>query len=231
MVTAPAKRILIVEDEKRIARLIELTLLHEEYDAEIRYDGLSGLKSASEREPDLILLDLMLPEIDGLEVCRRVREFSSVPILMLTAKGETEDKVAGLDIGANDYITKPFEIDELLARIRAALRSSALAEETPEWRIHDLCINLPRHTVKRGNIPISLTKREFNLLTYLAKNEGIVLTREQILDRVWGIDYEGEANVVDVYIRYLRGKIDEPFEPKLIHTVRGFGYVLKDGPD
>jgi two-component system response regulator ArlR len=223
------KKILIIEDEKPLARLLELALGHEGYNTKNEYDGIQGLASVPLFEPDLILLDIMLPGMDGMEVCQKVRKFSYVPIIMLTARDEPSDKVSGLDFGANDYMTKPFEMDKLLARIRAALRNNKKAEETlAVLAIKDLWIDLCHHTVRRADTPIFLTKREFDLLEYLIKNRGIVLTREQILDRVWGLDYEGETNVVDVYIRYLRSKIDEPFEPKLIHTVRGFGYVLDD---
>lgn len=222
-------KILIIEDEKQLARLIELELRHEGYDVKAEYDGACGLRDVSRYDPDLILLDIMLPKMGGIEVCRRVRQFSAVPIIMLTARDEIIDKVVGLDEGANDYMTKPFELVELLARIRAALRNRKLNDEpAPLLVIKDLLIDLSRYKVQRSDIPVSLTKREFDLLEYLAKNRGIVLTREQILDRVWGMDYNGEANVVDVYIRYLRSKIDEPFDSKLIHTVRGVGYVLED---
>lgn len=223
------KKILIVEDEKPLARLLELALTHEGYETKTEYDGGRGFADAPLYEPDLILLDLMLPGMDGIEVCRKIREFSFVPIIMLTAKDETADKVAGLDCGANDYMTKPFEMEELLARIRAALRTGENSAENLEvLAVGDLWMDLRRHVVQRAETAISLTRREFDLLEYLMKNRGIVLTREQILERVWGLDYEGEANVVDVYIRYLRSKIDEPFASKLIHTVRGFGYVLSD---
>ncbi len=224
-------KILIIEDEKPLARLLELALTHEGYTVQKEYDGAAGLRRVPLFEPDLILLDIMLPGMDGMEVCRKVREFSGVPILMLTAKDATADKVAGLDTGADDYITKPFEMDELLARVRAGLRGRGKPAEAPSvLAVKDLRIDLPHHLVKRGDTVIPLTKREFDLLVCLARNRGIVLSRSQILDHVWGLDYEGEANVVDVYIRYLRGKIDDPFEPKLIHTVRGFGYVLEDRP-
>lgn len=228
MTSLGSKKILIIEDEKPLARLLELALTHKGYKIRIEYDGTRGLHSVPLFEPDLILLDIMLPGTDGMEVCRKVREFSSVPIIMLTARDETIDKISGLDSGANDYITKPFEMEELLARMRAALRNSQNTVDFTGLAIKNLWIDLPRRSVKRSDTSIFLTKREFDLLEYLAKNRGIVLTREQILSRVWGLDYEGEANVVDVYIRYLRSKIDEPFEPKLIHTVRGVGYVLED---
>lgn len=223
------KKILIVEDEKALARLLELALFHEGYETKIEHDGNRGFAAVSLYEPDLILLDLMLPGLSGIEVCRKVREFSFVPILMLTAKDETIDKVTGLDCGANDYMTKPFEMEELLARIRAALRAGKNSAENLEvLAARDLWMDLRHHIVRRADTEISLTRREFDLLEYLMKNRGIVLTREQILERVWGLDYEGEANVVDVYIRYLRSKVDEPFDHKLVHTVRGFGYVLSD---
>lgn len=223
------KKILIIEDEKALARLLELALTHEGYETKTEYNGDRGFEDVSCYEPDLVLLDLMLPGMDGIEVCRKVRKFSFVPILMLTARDETVDKVTGLDCGANDYMTKPFEMEELLARIRAILRAGENSVEKLEMlAVEDLWMDLRHHLVKRSGTAIYLTKREFDLLEYLMKNRGIVLTREQILERVWGLDYEGEANVVDVYIRYLRSKIDEPFDPKLIHTVRGFGYVLGD---
>lgn len=223
------KKILIVEDEKALARLLELALTHKGYETKTEYNGDRGFADVSLYQPDLILLDLMLPGMDGIEICRKVREFSYVPIIMLTAKDETADKVTGLDCGANDYMTKPFEMEELLARIRAALRTGENSAENLEvLAVRDLWMDLRHHTVKRMGTAIFLTRREFDLLEYLMKNRGIVLTREQILERVWGLDYEGEANVVDVYIRYLRSKTDEPFNPKLIHTVRGFGYVLSD---
>lgn len=223
------KHILVIEDEKQIARFIELELTHEGYDVSVEYDGLQGLSSVRFGKPDLVLLDLMLPGMDGFEVCRKIREFSSVPVIMLTAKDETIDKVTGLDTGADDYITKPFEMDELLARIRAAFRSRVPLDNNMQLLIlNNLVMDFSRHTVKRNDIGITLTKKEFDLLHYLLKNKGLVLTREQILDSVWDFEYSGDANVVDVYIRYLRSKIDDQFEPKLIHTVRGFGYVLED---
>jgi DNA-binding response OmpR family regulator len=222
------QKILVVEDEKQIARFIELELRHEGYEVLIAHDGLTGLDRARYEKPDLVLLDLMLPGMDGFEVCRKIREFSATPVIMLTAKDATADKVSGLDTGANDYITKPFEMDELLARIRAAFRSGKLADNVKILKVNDLEMDLFHHSVKRNEQPIAFTKREYELLEYLMKNEGLVLTRQQILDSVWGIDYTGDANVIDVYIRYLRSKIDDPFEPKLIHTVRGFGYVLED---
>lgn len=224
------KKVLVVEDEKRLARLIELELQHAGYDVQLVYDGVQGLHSAH-YGADIILLDRMLPGMDGIEVCRQIRSFSDVPILMLTARGETADKVAGLDSGANDYITKPFDMVELLARMRAALRSSPGAGHPVLLCVQDLQIDPARRVVRRGDTELSLTKREFDLLEYLARNHSIVLSRDQILDNVWGETYEGEANIVDVYIRYLRGKVDDPFDQKLIHTVRGVGYVLDQKHD
>lgn len=225
----PETKILIIEDEKQIARIIELQLKHNNYDVKVEYDGIKGLNNVPVYDPDLILLDIMLPGLNGLEVCKRIREYSTAPIIMLTAKDQTIDKVSGLDIGANDYITKPFETNELLARIRAALRTTRRNSNDAQLLVlGDLSLDLTRHFVKRSDKQISLTKKEYDLLEYLLKNNGLVLSREQILNNVWNFDYEGEANVVDVYIRYLRSKIDDDFEPKLIHTVRGFGYVLED---
>lgn len=222
------KRILIIEDEKQIARFLELELKYEGYVVEIEYDGREGLRKVEENVPDLILLDIMLPEVDGLEVCRKIRGFSKVPIIMLTARDETADMVMGLDIGADDYISKPFIMEELLARIRAALRRSQPAQISKILIADDLRMDLSKHRVYRGNKVIDLTKKEYDLLQYLLMNKGIVLTRDQILEKVWGYDYAGDTNVVDVYIRYLRSKLDEAYEKKLIQTVRGVGYIIRE---
>jgi DNA-binding response OmpR family regulator len=222
-------KILIVEDERQIARFLELELRHDGYDVKIENDGICGVKSAAEFAPALILLDIMLPGIDGIEACRLIRGFSAVPVIMLTAKDETTDKVRGLDCGANDYITKPFVIEELLARIRAALRAGEqLTRASRTLAADNLVMDLTRHSVRRGGNPIELTKREFDLLEYLMRNRGIVLSRDMIIDNVWGIDYTGDANVVDVYVKYLRDKLDGQNENKLIHTVRGYGYLLEE---
>lgn len=222
-------KILIVEDEKQIARFVQLELMHEGYEVETVYDGREGLEKIKNNEYNLIILDVMLPSLNGMEVCRRVRAFSDVPIIMLTAKDSVIDKVTGLDIGADDYMTKPFAIEELLARIRAVKRknSSKNNENKNEIMVNDLVMNLSTHEVKRGDRLIELTKREYDLLEYLIKNVDVVLNREQLLEVVWGYNYMGDTNVVDVYIRYLRSKIDEDFDVKLIHTVRGVGYVIK----
>lgn len=221
-------KILIIEDEKQIARMIELELRHEGYDVCIAYDGVTGLQSAADTAPDAILLDLMLPGLSGMEVCRRVRAFSDIPIIMLTARDETIDKVAGLDSGANDYVTKPFAMEELLARIRTVLRTHEAAAKPEQLKAGSLVMDLTRHAVSREDRPLELTRREFDLLEYFMRNKGILLSRGQILDNVWGIEYEGDANVVDVYIRYLRSKIDEGFDSRLIQTVRGFGYRMEE---
>ena len=223
-------KVLVVEDESKLARFIELELRHEGYDVVLAEDGRVGIEKFYEEEPDIILLDLMLPELNGIEVCRRLRKESDVPIIMLTAKGETMDKIAGLDSGADDYITKPFAIEELFARMRVALRRSANSNDSNGnvLTLHDLKIGISRRMVYYKDNEVELTKREFELLTYLVKNKNIVISREQILNQVWGYDYIGETNVVDVYVRYLRTKIDDKFGVKLIHTIRGVGYFVKD---
>ena len=220
-----AQRILIVEDEERIARVLELELEHEGYETKKALDGLDALSAFRESTFDLVLLDVMLPGMDGMGVLRRIREGSDVPVIMLTAKDETADKVSGLDLGASDYVTKPFDMDELLARIRAALRKTV---QNALLSVADLTVNEDAREVIRGGQFIDLTPREYDLLLYLLKNKRHVLSREQLLDGVWGYDYYGDTNVVDVYIRYVRNKVDKPFEKPLIQTVRGVGYVLKE---
>lgn len=225
-------RILIIEDEKQIARFIELELQHEGYKTEAAYDGRDGLKAVEQNEPDLVLLDIMLPGINGMEVCRRIRQFSEVPVIMLTARDELTDKVMGLDLGANDYITKPFAIEELLARIRNAMRKNGqLPRLKKNLAVGDLRMDISKHQVVRGNETIDLTKKEYDLLEYLLRNKGIVLSRDQILENVWGYDYAGDTNVVDVYIRYLRSKVDDTHDARLIQTVRGVGYALRGEED
>lgn len=223
-------RILIVEDEVKIARFIELELKYEGYDVVIAHDGREGFEKALNEQVDLIILDIMLPGLSGIEVCRRVRLESDVPIIMLTAKDDVTDKVAGLDTGADDYMTKPFAIEELLARIRVALnRKRKQSEQKLDLMKHGmLTVNLSGHSVTYGEEEISLTKKEYELLEYLLKNKNIAITREQLLNNVWDYDYLGDTNVVDVYVRYLRQKIDDRFDIRLIHTVRGVGYIIKD---
>ncbi|MGE4273389.1 MAG: response regulator transcription factor [Desulfitobacterium sp.] len=222
-------KILIIEDEEKIARFVELELSYEGYTVTKAFDGRTGLELAETGEFDLVLLDVMLPQLSGMEVLRRIRRTSAVPIIMLTARDSVMDKVSGLDSGANDYITKPFAIEELLARIRNALRKQTSAEDTTELLFAlDLQLDMGRRTVTVKGQPIDLTKREFDLLHFLLKNKGLVISRESLLENVWGFDFTGDTNAVDVYIRFLRGKIDEVFDIKLIHTVRGVGYVIKD---
>jgi DNA-binding response OmpR family regulator len=218
-------KVLVVEDDAQIARVLRLELEREGYRVETASDGLSGLEKAL-KEPDLIILDLMLPKMDGLEVCSRVRAKSRVPIIMLTAKDRIPDRVSGLDGGADDYLTKPFSIEELLARVRARLR-----ERNPQSNLlqaRDLVMDRDRHEVQRGGKPVALTAKEYALLEYLLLHRNAVHTRDQLFNGVWGSDFLGDSNLIDVYIRYLRGKIDDGFDDKLIHTVRGVGYSLKD---
>ena len=228
-------RILIIEDEEKIARFIELELLHEGYEVMKCGDGRTGLEMAEGGDFSLVLLDIMLPGLNGLEVLRRLRKKSDIPVIMLTARDAVMDKVAGLDQGADDYITKPFAIEELLARIRLVLRRRSYhnIENTASapvdiLRCGELTLSESHHEVKYAGNEIELTGREFDLLNTLLINKNIVLSREQLLGKVWGYDYMGETNVVDVYIRYLRSKIDEVFGISLIQTVRGVGYVIRD---
>ena len=224
-------KILLVEDEEKLARFIELELTHEGYQVDKAFDGRSGLTAAKNGRYDLMLLDIMLPELNGLEVLRRIRRVSGLPVILLTARDAVMDKVTGLDTGADDYITKPFSIEELLARIRAALRRKAAhAQKETLFSLAGLTLDVSRRRVTRDGREIELTGREFSLLQYFMENATIVLTREQLLEAVWGYAYLGETNVVDVYVRYLRGKIDDGFEKKLLHTVRGVGYVLREEP-
>lgn len=229
------EKILIIEDEEKMARFIELELTHEGYAAEKCPDGRAGLERAESGAYDLVLLDIMLPGLNGLEILRRLRRVSDVPVIMLTARDSVMDKVSGLDTGADDYITKPFAIEELLARIRLALRrrsfgspSGAGASATDELSCGPLRLSVSRHDVRVGDAAVDLTAREFELLKVLLENRDIVLSRDTLLEKVWGFDYFGETNVVDVYIRYLRSKLDKAFDLPLIQTVRGVGYVLKE---
>ncbi len=220
--------ILIIEDEVKLARFIELELEHEGYLVQKAYDGRTGLETALNGNFDLVILDVMLPSLNGMEVLRRLRQSSEIPVIMLTAKDEITDKVMGLDIGADDYMTKPFAIEELLARIRVALkRSRTSLQSSSQIVIGRLKINLDKHSVTYNDQYIDLTKKEYDLLRYLVENKNIVLTRDKILETVWGFDFVGDTNIVDVYIRYLRSKIDENYNIKLIHTVRGVGYIIE----
>lgn len=223
--------ILIVEDEAKLSRIIQLELEYENYDTEIADNGKDALRLIEEKEWDLVLLDIMIPELSGLEVLRRTRRMDDhTPVVLLTARDEVHDKVSGLDLGANDYVTKPFQIEELLARVRVHLRKETPKKQarTEQLRIGELMVDVETRAVTRAETSIELTPREFDLLIYLIQNENIVLTREKIMDHVWGYDYYGETNVVDVYIRYLRQKIDKGFASAYIQTVRGVGYTMKD---
>ncbi len=223
------KKILIVEDDPKLARFIELELKHEGYLADLIHNGRDGLEAALSNEHDLIILDLMLPGLNGMEICRRVRQHSQIPIIMLTARDDVMDKVMGLDQGADDYITKPFAIEELLARIRVLERriNKGLDYDNEELVYGPLVISLSKHSVAYDKTPVDLTPTEFDLLVYLARNINIALSRNQILDGVWGEDYFGNHKIVDVYIRYLRSKLDDEFESNYIHTIRGVGYSFR----
>ena len=223
-----AEKILLVEDEEKLARMVELELRYEGYEVDKAFDGRSGLDRALSGGYDLILLDIMLPALSGMEVLRRLRRESQTPVIMLTARDTVVDKVAGLDSGADDYITKPFAIEELLARIRAALRKRPAAQELPRLTCGPLVMDVERHEVTVKGAEVELTRREFDLLRCLLEHKEKVLTREALLDQVWGFDFAGETNAVDVYIRFLRSKIDEKFGVKIIHTVRGVGYVIRE---
>ena len=224
-----AQKILIIEDEAKIARFIELELAHEGYETDKAEDGRKGLELAESGVYDLVLLDIMLPGLNGLEVLRRLRKSSEVPVIVLTARDAVMDKVSGLDMGADDYITKPFAIEELLARIRLALRRGG-APKTEDAVLHcgQLSLSIPRHEVRFAGEEIDLTSREFSLLQVLLENKNVVLSRDSLLEKVWGYDYMGETNVVDVYVRYLRSKIDNVYGQNIIQTVRGVGYVIRD---
>ncbi len=223
-----SKRILIIEDEEKFARFVEMELNYEGYEVAKAFDGRTGLEMAEGGGFDLVLLDIMLPGLNGMEVLRRLRRSTPVPVIMLTARDSVVDKVFGLDSGADDYITKPFAIEELLARIRTALRKAAASGEQSVLKAGELQLDVGRRQVTVKDIPVELTKREFDLLHYLLENKGLVLSREKLLEKVWGFDFEGETNAVDVYVRFLRSKIDEVFDLQLITTVRGVGYVIRD---
>ena len=223
------KKILIVEDEQKIARFLELELKYEGYDVTIANNGREGFEQGKSPDIDLIILDLMLPGLSGIEVCRRLRQTSDVPIIMLTAKDDISDKVTGLDIGADDYMTKPFAVEELLARIRVLLKRKYHKNDDEDLLIiGKLKLSKNNYKVEYDNDNIELTKKEFELLEYLMRNKNIVLSREKILDNVWGYDYYGDTNINDVYIRYIRSKIDQKYDLNLIETVRGVGYIIRD---
>lgn len=221
------ERILIIEDDEEILRVLKRVLTYEGYIVDTALTGQAGLTLAREQMPDLVVLDWMLPKMDGLEVSRRLQKFGNQPILMLTAKDTTQDRVEGLDAGADDYVVKPFEIDELLARIRALLRRTA-ADRVKVLEFEDLTLDSSTHKAMRNNREIELTAKEYDLLELFIRHPRQVMTREVIFDRVWDYDFGGESNVLDVYIRYLRQKLEEDGEPRLIYTVRGVGYVMRE---
>ncbi len=226
------QKIMIVEDEQKLARYLELELTHEGYETRTAHDGRAAVALYDEWPSDLIILDLMLPELSGIEVCRRIRQKNGVPIIILTAKDDVSDKVMGLDMGADDYMTKPFAIEELLARIRVALKRHVPAEKETEQDARILTagplrLNRDSREVSFDGREITLTKKEFDLLEYLMSHVNVAISRDQLLNEVWGYSYAGDTNVVDVYVRYLRGKLDDPFQIKFIHTIRGVGYLFK----
>ncbi|KEF40202.1 response regulator with CheY-like receiver domain and winged-helix DNA-binding domain [Schinkia azotoformans MEV2011] len=226
-------KILIIEDEDKIARILELELKHEGYETTIAANGRAGLEYALKESWDVIILDIMIPELNGIEVLRRIRKFDQLTsIILLSARDSVMDKINGLDHGANDYVTKPFDMEELLARIRVMIRTKQQLQHKQknedEFVLADLKVNLLTREVIRGGEKVELTKKEFDLLTFLLENHHHVLSREQILEKVWGFDYLGDTNVVDVYIGYLRKKIDAPFHEPLIHTIRGVGFTIKE---
>jgi two-component system response regulator MprA len=220
--------ILVIEDEERIADFLRRGLIFEGYKVLLASDGPTGLSAARDQPPDLVILDWMLPGLDGLEVCRRLRAAASTPILMLTAKDAVPDRVAGLDAGADDYLVKPFAFDELLARVRALLRRSKPSEAPEALRFVDLTLDPAAREARRGERRLDLTAKEFDLLELLMRHPRQVLTREMIYDRIWGYDFGGESNIIEVYIRYLRQKTEASGEPRLIQTVRSVGYVLRE---
>ena len=224
-----ADKFLVVEDDEGIAGTLYRGLTFEGYKVNTAYDGVAGLASARDDPPDLVILDWMLPGLDGLEVCRRLRSAGSTPILMLTAKDAVIDRVHGLDAGADDYLVKPFAFDELLARLRALLRRAKPSGEVGETlKFADLVLDTGAREVRRGARKIELTAKEFDLLELFMRHPRQVLTREVIFDRIWGYDFGGESNIIEVYVRYLRQKTETETEPRLLQTVRGYGYVLRE---
>lgn len=219
--------ILVIDDDEKITALLRRSLKFEGFKVSTARDGLEGLGKAMEEQPDLVILDLMLPGLDGFEVCQKIRDFSSVPILMLTAKDEVRDRVKGLDLGADDYLVKPFALEELLARVRALLRRTG-QEAGTRLTYADLTLDTETREVWRGGREIQLTSKEFDLLALFLRHPRQVLTRDTIMEEIWGYDYSGESNVLEVYIGYLRQKLEAAGEKRLLHTVRGVGYTLRE---
>lgn len=222
------ERILVIEDEARIAQFVERALIYEGYRVNVARDGQAGLAVARDTPPDLVILDWMLPGIDGLEVCKRLRTAGDVPILMLTAKDDIADRVKALDTGADDYLVKPFSVDELMARVRALFRRSTPSSKPEVLTFGNLTLDTGTHRAHRGDRAIDLTAKEYELLELFMRNPRQVLTRDVIFDRVWGYDFGGESNIIEVYVRYLRQKTENENEARIIHTVRGVGYVLRE---
>jgi two-component system, OmpR family, response regulator MprA len=222
------EHLLLIEDDARIADFVRRGLIYEGFNVEVAPDGESGLAAARDRPPDLVILDWMLPGLDGLEVLRRLRAADDTPVLMLTAKDSVSDRVQGLEAGADDYLVKPFHFEELLARVRAMLRRRAAEPEPSVLRFGDLELNTSTRQAKRDNRIVDLTAKEYELLEYFLRQPRQVLTREQIYDRVWGYDFGGESNIIEVYVRYLRGKLEAGGESRLIQTIRGVGYALRE---
>lgn len=218
---------LVVEDDPHIASAVALELEHEGYDARVVADGPEALSAWAEWRADLVLLDLGLPTLDGIEVCRRIRESSHTPVLALTARASVEDRVRGLDAGADDYLSKPFSLAELLARVRSTLRRARMRDEGAVLKVGDVMLDTRARTVTRDGEPVELTPREFELLEFLMRHPGVALSRETILSAVWGYDFLGGSNVIDSYVRYLRTKLERAGQGRLIHTVRGVGYALR----
>jgi two-component system response regulator MprA len=223
-----SERILVIEDEQRIAEFIERGLIFEGYRVDVAHDGQTGLAIARDTPPDLAIVDWMLPGMDGVQVCQRLRSGTQIPIIMLTAKSEVNDRVTGLDAGADDYILKPFAFEELLARIRALFRRSTPSSRPEVLAFGDLTLDTGTHRAQRAGRMIDLTAKEYELLELFMRHPRQVLTRDLIFDRVWGYDFGGESNIIEVYVRYLRQKTEAEDEQRLLHTVRGFGYVLRE---
>ncbi|MBX7236298.1 MAG: response regulator transcription factor [Caldilineales bacterium] len=221
-------RILIVEDDPSIGKLLRRSLLLEEYEVELATTGYDGLDAFNRDRPDMVILDLMLPGIDGIEVCRRIREVSNLPIFMITARSTIEDRVLGLDSGADDYSVKPFDIDEVLARVRALLRRVEIQAPPQILRFADLVMDVAARSVHRGEREVELTAREFDILELFLRHPNQVLTRAQIYDDIWSYDFGGESNIIEVYVRYLRTKLEAGGELRLIYTKRGAGYILRE---
>ncbi len=221
-------RLLVIDDDAQLLAALRRALAYDGYEVDAAATGEEGLRAARDRPPDLVVLDVLLPGIDGLEVCRRLRAGGTdVPVLMLTARDDVADRVAGLDAGADDYLVKPFAVDELLARVRALLRRRAPGT-TDELRSGDVALNLATHSAHRGGRALTLTAKEFDLLAFFLQHPRQVLTRDLLFERVWGYEFDGQSNVVDVYVGHLRSKLEAEGEPRLLHTVRGVGYALRD---